>query len=100
MGAPAVHHSDVASFASHLAVAGRQRCAPADVCCKALPTHNPGFAGEPAAGGWRVEAVLAGSLAEAAGVRRGDLLLGIDGQRLRGLQRGEVDSLLKGPRGS
>lgn len=57
--------------------------------------------GGPAAGGGvRVEAVLADSPAEQAGVRRGDTLLALDGEPTDGLGAEELASLLRGPSGS
>mmetsp|Transcript_9205 Transcript_9205/g.22784 ORF Transcript_9205/g.22784 Transcript_9205/m.22784 type:complete len:637 (-) Transcript_9205:387-2297(-) len=51
-------------------------------------------------GGVSVEAPLAGSAAEAAGIVRGDRLLAVDGVRVDGLASSQVQRLLRGPAGA
>ena len=51
-------------------------------------------------GGWRVAAPGADGPAEAAGVRRGDTLLAVDGVSVTGRSEEEVEASLRGPEGS
>ena len=53
-----------------------------------------------AAGEWRVAAPGADGPAEAAGVRRGDALLAVDGVSVTGRSEEEVEASLRGPEGS
>ncbi|RME22225.1 MAG: S41 family peptidase, partial [Deltaproteobacteria bacterium] len=49
--------------------------------------------------GARIQRVIAGGPADLAGVHRGDLLVGVDGHDLDGLDMDEITALLAGPRG-